>query len=46
MFYGGLAQVAPGLEPMDENGFVTITAVSDQGIVDIHDRRPFVLKPE
>ena len=46
MFYGGLAQVTPGLEPRDEDGFVIITAASDQGMVDIHDRRPLVLTPE
>lgn len=46
MFYGGLAQVTPGLEPSDEDGFVIITAASDQGMVDIHDRRPLVLTPE
>jgi putative SOS response-associated peptidase YedK len=46
MFYGALAQVTPGLEPRDEDGFVIITAASDQGMVDIHDRRPLVLTPE
>lgn len=46
MFYGGLGQVTPGLEPRDEDGFVIITAASDQGMVDIHDRRPLVLTPE
>ncbi len=46
MFYGALAQVTPGLEPGDEDGFVIITAASDQGMVDIHDRRPLVLTPE
>ncbi|MCD5990114.1 SOS response-associated peptidase family protein [Pseudomonas sp. CDFA 553] len=46
MFYGGLAQVTPGLEPREDDGFVVITAESDQGMVDIHDRRPLVLTPE
>lgn len=46
MFYGGLAQVTTGQEPSDEDGFVIITAASDQGMVDIHDRRPLVLTPE
>ncbi len=46
MFYSGLAQVTPGLEPREEDGFVIITAASDQGMVDIHDRRPLVLTPE
>lgn len=46
MFYGALAHVTPGLEPHDEDGFVIVTAASDQGMVDIHDRRPLVLTPE
>lgn len=43
MFFGALAQVHPGLEPHDGDGFVIITAASDSGMVDIHDRRPLVL---
>lgn len=46
MFYGALAQVHPGLETHEEDGFVIITAASDSGMVDIHDRRPLVLSPE
>ncbi len=46
MFYGVLAQVTPGFEPNEGDGFVIITAASDQGMVDIHDRRPLVLTPE
>ncbi|WP_122613674.1 SOS response-associated peptidase family protein [Pseudomonas viridiflava] len=46
MFYGALAHVTPGLEQHDDDGFVIITAASDQGMVDIHDRRPLVLSPE
>jgi putative SOS response-associated peptidase YedK len=46
MFYGALAQVTPGLEPREDDGFVIITAASDSGMVDIHDRRPLVLTPE
>lgn len=46
MFFAGLAQVHPGLEPHDEDGFVIITDASDAGMVDIHDRRPVVLNPE
>lgn len=45
MFFGALAQVTPGLEPNDQDGYVIITAASDQGMVDIHDRRPLVLPP-
>jgi putative SOS response-associated peptidase YedK len=46
MFFGALAEVNPGLEPHEGDGFVIITAASDQGMVDIHDRRPLVLNPE
>ena len=46
MFFAALAQVHPGLEPYEGDGFVIITAASDQGMVDIHDRRPLVLAPE
>lgn len=46
MFFGALAQVHPGLDPQDRDGFVIITAASDQGMVDIHDRKPLVLTPE
>ena len=46
MFFAALAEVHPGLEPHEGDGFVIITAASDQGMVDIHDRRPVVLTPE
>ena len=46
MFFAALAKVHPGLEPNEDDGFVIITAASDQGMVDIHDRRPGVLAPE
>lgn len=46
MFFGALAEVHPGLEPGDNDGFVIITAASDTGMVDIHDRRPLVLTPK
>lgn len=46
MFFGALAQVSLGLEPNEGDGFVIITAASDQGMVDIHDRKPLVLTPE
>lgn len=45
MFLAALAQVHTGLEPQEGDGFVIITAASDQGMVDIHDRRPLVLSP-
>jgi putative SOS response-associated peptidase YedK len=46
MFFAALAEVHLGLEPDTQDGFVIITADSDQGMVDIHDRRPVVLTPE
>ena len=46
MFLAALAEVHPGLEPHDGDGFLIVTAASDQGMVDIHDRRPVVFSPE
>jgi putative SOS response-associated peptidase YedK len=46
MFFAALAEVHQGLEPDPQDGFVILTADSDQGMVDIHDRRPVVLSPE
>lgn len=46
MFFAALGQVRPGLEPDERDGFVIITADSDQWMVDIHDRRPVVLSAE
>ncbi|QYX54854.1 SOS response-associated peptidase family protein [Pseudomonas sp. S07E 245] len=46
IFMAALAQVQAGLEPNEGDGFVIITAASDQGMLDIHDRRPLVLAPE
>ena len=46
MFFAALAQVHAGLELHEGDGFVIITAASDQGMVDIHDRRPVVFTPE
>ncbi|ORL62371.1 SOS response-associated peptidase family protein [Pseudomonas putida] len=46
LYFAALAEVHPGLEPDDRDGFVIITAAADQGLVDIHDRKPLVLRPE
>ncbi len=46
MFFAGLAEVHQGLKPDPRDGFVIISAASDQGMVDIHDRKPLVLAPE
>jgi putative SOS response-associated peptidase YedK len=46
MFFAALAKVHASLGPHEGDGFVIITAESDSGMVDIHDRRPVVLSPE
>lgn len=46
MFMAALAEVHAGLAPNEGDGFVIITAASDAGMLDIHDRRPLVLGPE
>lgn len=46
MFFAALARVYTGQEPHEGDGFVIITAASDQGMVDIYDRRPVVFKHE
>lgn len=46
MFLGVLAEVHPGLEADDRDGFVIIIADSVGGMVHIHDRRPVVLTPD
>ncbi|PBP63383.1 hypothetical protein CCL21_27655 [Pseudomonas syringae] len=43
MFFAALARVKGGMEASEGDGFVIITSASDQGMVDIHDRRPIVL---
>lgn len=46
LFFAALAEVHTDLEPDDRDGFVVITAAADQGLVDIHDRKPLVLTPQ
>ncbi|SDS04378.1 Putative SOS response-associated peptidase YedK [Halopseudomonas litoralis] len=47
MYFAGIGQFRrDGSEPQVGDGFVIITADSDQGMVDIHDRRPVVLSSE
>ncbi|MEJ5861660.1 SOS response-associated peptidase family protein [Pseudomonas farsensis] len=46
LFFGALAEVHDGLEADDRDGFVIITAAADEGLVDIHDRKPLVLTPD
>lgn len=47
-FFAAIGQFQRGgaLEPRDGDGFVIITASSDVGMIDIHDRRPAVLSAE
>ncbi|MDU9402634.1 SOS response-associated peptidase family protein [Pseudomonas sp. zfem004] len=46
LFFAALADVHSGLEPDERSGFVIVTAAADEGLVDIHDRKPLVLTPE
>ena len=46
LFFAALAEVHGGFEPDDRDGFVIITAAADEGMVDIHDRKPLVLNPD
>lgn len=46
LFFAALAEVHGGIEPDDRDGFVIITAAADEGMVDIHDRKPLVLNPD
>ncbi len=43
LYFAALAEVHSSIEPDDRDGFVIITAAADQGLVDIHDRKPLVL---
>ncbi|MBF8706257.1 SOS response-associated peptidase family protein [Pseudomonas putida] len=46
LFFAALAEVHHGVEPDERDGFVVFTAAADQGLLDIHDRKPLVLTPE
>ena len=48
LFMAALGQFQRGgmLDPQDGDGFVIITASSDVGMIDIHDRRPVIFTPE
>ncbi|HEN8798184.1 hypothetical protein HP546_01330 [Pseudomonas sp. CM25] len=46
LYFAALAEVHPGMEPDPCDGFVIVTAAADQGLVDIHDRKPLVLTPD
>ncbi|QKL01610.1 hypothetical protein GEV39_09440 [Pseudomonas sp. NY5710] len=46
LFFAALADVHHGVAPDERDGFVIITAAADQGLIDIHDRKPLVLTPQ
>ncbi|MNO95700.1 putative SOS response-associated peptidase YedK [compost metagenome] len=46
LFFAALAEVYEVLEDQDQEGFMIITAAADEGMVDIHDRKPLVLAPD
>lgn len=46
LFFAALAEVHRGIEPDERDGFVIITAAADQGLLDIHDRMPLVLRAD
>ncbi|GGK02256.1 SOS response-associated peptidase family protein [Pseudomonas matsuisoli] len=47
MWFAAIGQFdRQGTDVKDGDGFVIITADSDEGMVDIHDRRPVVLSPD
>ncbi|MCC9007700.1 putative SOS response-associated peptidase YedK [compost metagenome] len=46
LYFAALAEVHQNTEPDERDGFVIITAAADQGLIDIHDRKPLVLAPE
>ncbi|MDU6410789.1 MAG: SOS response-associated peptidase family protein [Yersiniaceae bacterium] len=47
LFFAAISKFHPdALEPPEDDGFVIVTAASDAGLLDIHDRRPLVLTPE
>lgn len=45
LFFAAIAK-APFSQGHDHEGFVIVTAKTNQGMVDIHDRRPLVLQPD
>lgn len=45
LFFAALAEIHPEIKADDRDGFVIITAATDRGLIDIHDRKPLVLTP-
>lgn len=46
LFFAALAEVHDQIQPDERDGFVIITAAADEGLLDIHDRKPLVLTPD
>lgn len=46
LYFSALAEVHQGSAAREQDGFVIITAAADQGLIDIHDRKPLVFSPE
>lgn len=46
LFFAALGEFHPGIQPDERDGFVIITAAADEGLLDIHDRKPLVLPTE
>lgn len=47
LFFAAISRFHPdAIDAPDDDGFVIVTAASDEGLLDIHDRRPLVLDPE
>lgn len=46
LYFAALAEVHEGIQPDERDGFVIIIAAADEGLLDIHDRKPLVLLPE
>lgn len=46
MFLAAITNHRPDREPREGTGFVIVTAAAEQGLVDVHDRRPVVFAPE
>jgi len=46
LYFAALAEVHQAPAAREQDGFVIITAAADQGLVDIHDRKPLVFTPE
>lgn len=46
LFFAALAEVHDQIQPDEREGFVIIPAAADEGLLDIHDRKPLVLTPD